>query len=619
MKLLNKNSIKQSFILLCLCISLCITTSTTNSALAPEKKGVKKGEDKAPVLKAPKLSQTLQELDPTRSLRRSDFIQTVQYPLFNLTRGEMEQIFYFADLNHDDLLDHGEWDKFTGFFILPFEKCDKKGIYVLDAKEFKECYKNDPKSKLIQIKKKYQKTATEVMMAVVSSRKKDNINFSDYLFIRRAMFGWQQCQSSAKYIAKSHFKCAFKLAIPQKYHLKLNFDQIYDVAIKVENDPGLTKLDFIGYLKIIYASYIFAVFGMPHNNPYIEKTQFLKALREDRLPNFFEENEVNTFYNLLSSNPLHKAEQMNFESWTFFFSLNRLFNKYSNTRPLHLTKKELGKLLNDTLAPVAILNAIDKSEVKFSASQYKEASLYLQKKSSQESDFYYSFKQPEYYLHTSDVVSDNLPFPRGHMAYSNVTANSKGREVFFSIMVDVDKQHWDKYTYYKAFQLSNLFVALTTDIRYAVSVSSVLTYLPKYYDMVNPSINQNQRRTLSFYKILPKECFLDILTFLEIENYVNKFRNTKISNVKTVSESLLKMVMRDYGMVNVPDMIIGLANTGYDKLKRKVYDSENVMRILMTIQTVAAENQRVVRMKKLHTIKDKVVIGGRRLKASNLV
>jgi len=427
------------------------------------------------------------------------------------------------------------------------------------------------------------------------------------------------------YIAKSHFRCAFQLAIPQKYQLKVSYDLIYDTGMKISNDIELSKLDFIAYLRILYSSYVFSIFGLPHNTPFLEKTQFLKAFNEDRIPNFFEENEINTFYNLISINPLHKATQLNFHSFCFFHQLNRLFHQYSGTRHLHLNKKELVKLLGDKLAPLGIVNAIDTSEIKLNPTLYKEASLFLQKKVPQESDFYYRFKQPEWFKHRSDVVPDFIPFPRYHMPLTNTTANTKGRELFFDIMVDVDKNHWNKYTYYKAFQLSNLFIAMTTDMRYIVSISSVLNYLPQYYDIVSPPIDQNQRRTFAFYKSLPKESFVDLLTFLEIENYRTKFRDTKISTISSVTETLLKIVMKDYGMSDMPDEIIDVAKTGYDNLKRRVYDSEKVMRILITVRSISAELKRTSETKKSNKLKDNKSVsrpyqmGNRRLKGSNLV
>jgi hypothetical protein len=233
--------------------------------------------------------------------------------------------------------------------------------------------------------------------------------------------------------------------------------------------------------------------------------------------------------------------------------------------------------------------------------------------------------QPEWFAHQSDIVSDFLPFPRNHMPYGNFTKNEVARKLFFNVMVEVDKEHWNKYTYYTAFQLSNLFLHMTTDLRYIASVSSILTYLPKYYDIVNPAISQNQRRNLAFYKSLPKECFLDLITFLEVETYESKFRNTKISNIKTVHETLLKIVMKDFDMEAIPDEVIDLASVGYDKLKRRVYDSNKVMHVLITVQSVASELLRTQRMKKTYQIKENKAedraypLPNRRVKGTNLV
>jgi len=609
MKLTN---LKLKIFLIFLGISLVVTSSFFEE---PKKE-----------LKDPKLSQSLTETDPTMKIRRTEFLSTIHYALFSLTRGELEQIFYFADINHDDLIDHTEWDQFLSFYVLPFEKCDKKGKYVLDKEAFKTCFANDPKSKLIEFPKKYKEKAHEFIMAIVSTRKDDQINFSDYLLIRRALFGWQQCQSSSAYIAKSHFKCAFQLAIPQKYQLKVNSNQIYETGMKISNDPGIKMLDFIAYLKVLYSSYVFAVIGLPHNVPFLEKTQFLKAISEDRLPNFFEENEINTFYNIISWNPNHKETALNFESFCFFLNLNRLFNKYSKARPLHLAKKELLELLKDKLAPLGIINAIDAAMVKFTAAEYKEASLYLQKKKPEESDFYFTrFKQPEWFQHRSDVVSDFLPIPRDHLPLDKTKPTGPARDIFFSIMVDVDKEYWNKFNFYKAFQLANLFTSMTTDIRYIVSVSTILQLLPNYYDIVNPSISQNQRRNLSFYKSLSNICYLDLLNFLEIENYINKYMNTKIYNQEGITETLLKIVMNDFGMSELPDDIIDTAKTGYDRLKRRMYNSEKVMRTLMIVHSIAAELKRTKKMKTSSKLKDNkstsrpYQIPDRRLKASILV
>ena len=558
-------------------------------------------------LKAPKLSECLNERDPSKKVRLQEFVTLIRPPLYNLTKGELEQIFVFADASHDDLIDSHEWESFVQFFIRPFEICDKNNDYLLDLEEYKECFDKDIKSKLIQFEKKYEDKKYELMMGIVSSRKSLDINVADFLFIKRSLFAWQECQSSQQYIAKSHFKCAIRIAIPQKYHLKVTFDNIYDVGVVIANDPGHNRLDFISYLRIMYTSYVFTVFGSPYNIPFLEKTQFLKSIREDRLPNTFDEEEIELLYEITSDNPLHKATQLNFNSFAFFYNLNKLFNRYSSEKTSHLKDTELINLLNDPLIPTSILNAIDKSFANFTSKEYDYASSYIQSLKLSERDFYFSFKQKQifnnYYIHKTQISTEEVSIPRAHMPYPEISINENSRKFFFTIMCEVDKTHWNKYSFYKAFQLSNLFVALTSDYRYIVNIETILSKMPKYYDMVNPVISISQRKNYMFYKSIPKECNLDLLTFLEIENFSHKFRIIKVSRNNFIIETMLKIVMKDYGLENLSDEVINYAGRGFDKLNRRIYDSQEVMKVLFIVQAIASENHRVNEMVKSHGVK----------------
>jgi len=240
---------------------------------------------------APRLSSSLLENDPTRRLRKTEFIDTIKYTFYKMTRGELEQIFGFVDVNKDDMIDQKEWDGFSSLFVYPFEACDDNGDYILDENEFKKCFEADPKSKMIDWRRRFQKDHIKLMMSIVSSRGANELNFSDYLFIRKALFGWTQCHSNAKFIAKSHFKCALGASIPQKYYSKLDYETIYKVGLKIA-DRNLIEMDFISYLRILYYTYVFGVFNMPSDTQLLEKQQFIKSVKEDRLPNNFEESEI---------------------------------------------------------------------------------------------------------------------------------------------------------------------------------------------------------------------------------------------------------------------------------------------------------------------------------------
>jgi len=187
---------------------------------------------------------------------------------------------------------------------------------------------------------------------------------------------------------------------------------------------------------------------------------------------------------------------MNFETFAFFFNLNRLFHHYSKSRPLHLSEDELLQLLEDKLTPTAIVNAIDISIDKISEKEYKQAALTLHLKKHQESEFFFSFKQDELHPHKSLITSDLTPIPRLHIPNAQIKKNVKSRKMIFNVMCELDKKYWNKEIFYRAFQLANLFTYLTNDPRFIVSSHTLLEVLPRYYDLVNPVISNIQRKKL---------------------------------------------------------------------------------------------------------------------------
>jgi hypothetical protein len=58
--------------------------------------------------KAPLMSAALRETLAHRRLRKSDFLELFHYGMYELTRGETEQLFNFVDQNKDDMIDKGE-------------------------------------------------------------------------------------------------------------------------------------------------------------------------------------------------------------------------------------------------------------------------------------------------------------------------------------------------------------------------------------------------------------------------------------------------------------------------------------------------------------------------------
>jgi hypothetical protein len=534
-------------------------------------------------ISTPKLSEALMELNPKGKIRLSEFLEIFRLSFYKLTSGEAEQIFYFADRNKDDQIDLGEWEDFVNLYILPFEACAGDSKYTMDSNDFTKCFNSDPRTKVIEFRRRYTNKGPLKIVETIEHLGSAVINFHDYLFFRRALYGWSECHSSSKYIAKSSFKCSLLSVIPQKYNLKLDFDKYYEAGLRLASDRNLLNLDFISYIRIAYYSYYFVIFGQPLKTPFLDKGQFIRAVQEDRLPVNFDENEIKLIYSLTND-----ENSMDFSTFAFFLHYHRLFNKYSISKPLMLSQDELLNLLRDEVAPKELINAIDNSFTNFSQAQYLEASLVLQKRRLNEKTFY-SFVE----LGQDSSVRTNATEIKSTVNSDHITINEnvENRKVFFNIMLGLYKQFWSKTDFFRAFIIGNLFVSLR-DKAVKHNVGVLLQSLQTQYDLVTPSINPEIRKNYIFYKSLPNEMDLDLLSFLTLENFTYKIQNHKFNAATTIEETLLKACLKDNGMKNIPDTVIDLAKTGYDTIRRRIFNALDVIKYIMITHSSAVDRAR---------------------------
>jgi hypothetical protein len=291
---------------------------------------------------------------------------------------------------------------------------------------------------------------------------------------------------------------------------------------------------------------------------------------------------------------------MNFETWCFFFNLHRLFNKYSIEKPLQLNEKELSNLLDDYLSPEGITLSIDFSRTNYTEADYLEVSMILQKLRVNERDFYFSFKSHEKNDNSNNLKKQDASLTTAsfhdpstvNASFYDKNKNVVNRHVFFTSMCGIDKRYWTKDIFYRAFQWANLFFELVADKRWLVSSSTFIEKLPNMYETVNPPISQITRNNYGLYKSIPRDVKVDLLTFLALENHTFKFNIHKLSSNQLINETHLKIILKDYGMVNMPDTVIDLAKKGYDSLRRRLYIPKEVIKNLIIIQSAAGENMR---------------------------
>jgi hypothetical protein len=569
--------------------------------------------------KIPLLSRALYELDPTKKITKETFMRTIKYSAYNLSKGELEQIFIFADTDHNESIDYLEWEKFLTLFVYPFEACNKIEnsndfpSYLLDEKQFERCFESDPKSKFIKFRRRDMQTNHyKIMMETISTRGESKINFHDYLFIRKTMFAWMKCHSHNTFMAESHFRCGIKLIVPNKLLLKISLRSIYKTGLKYQyKDSSLIQLDFISFLRISYYTNVFFILGLPHDSTYIERTQFLKAIREDRLPSNFEESEVEAFYSITFTKNLKNIKsEINFETFCFFMHMHKLFNKYSLKRPMLLEKDELLKLLDDKLTPVKTVLGIDHSFNNFTESQYQEASLILQRQRTNENKFFYSFRQDASERTRHATLSQTV----NNTYYDLKNSNKTNREIFFGIFGDKDEKTWTHKSFFRAFQLANLYseIAEISFVKYhndrrpfvkKIPVEMIIKNINKAYETTVPAISQYQRRNYPLYKLFPKEISIDLLTFLTIENFAYKIYQLTGKYSRVVQEITVKVLLEDCGMRNMPDSVIDLAKKGFDKLRRRIYDSRKLAKYILITHVVASENARGNKIIHSHSLK----------------
>jgi hypothetical protein len=532
-------------------------------------------------ISTPSISSSLEETDPKGKMRISEFLEIFRYSSYKLTSGEAEQIFYFADRNKDDQIDQQEWEDFKNLYILPFEACAGEAKYTMSGDVFTKCFNADPRTKVIEFRRRYKDNGPSKIVENIEHLGSSTINFHDYLFFRRALYGWSECHSSSKYIAKTSFKCSILSIIPQKYNLKIDFDSYYEAGLRLASDRNLLNLDFISYIRIAYYTYYFVIFGQPLKTPFLEKGQFIRAVQEDRLPINFDENEIKLIYSLTND-----ENSMDFNTFAFFFHYKRLFNKYSIKRPLLLSQNELLNLLKDETAPKELLLAIDSSYTNFSQAQYLEASLVLQKRRLNEKAFF-SFMEQDASVRTN-ATEIKSTINSNHITLKE---NIENRKVFFNIMVGLNKEFWTRNDFYRAFIIGNLYVSLR-DTPVSHNVNILLTTLQNKYDQVIPSINQEIRKNYILYKSLPSDVDLDVLSFLSLENFTYKIENHRFSASTTIEETLLKAIMKDNGMKNIPDTVIDLAKTGYDTIRRRIFNALDVVKYILITHCAAVDRAR---------------------------
>jgi hypothetical protein len=59
-----------------------------------------------------------------------------------------------------------------------------------------------------------------------------------------------------------------------------------------------------------------------------------------------------------------------------------------------------------------------------------------------------------------------------------------------------------------------------------------------------------------------------------------------------INETVLKSILQDFGMANMPDTVLDSAQKEFDALKRRQFDPQLIIRDCISVQAAAAEKDR---------------------------
>lgn len=122
--------------------------------------------------------------------------------------GEINTVFNTADMKKQNKLDQTEWQSFFKVFIEPFEKCDEDKDYLLSQDEFGKCLESEELSPL-----RLKPEDTAMVWELINKDDENQVNFADYLYMRRVNIGWGDC-AGGTIMSRIQIPCGMRVVVP---------------------------------------------------------------------------------------------------------------------------------------------------------------------------------------------------------------------------------------------------------------------------------------------------------------------------------------------------------------------------------------------------------------------
>lgn len=259
------------------------------------------------------------------------------YKNHHLSFGEIKLIFQTADRNHDNKVSFQEWQDFFTLFVEPFQSIDSDGNYLLSQEDLWAAISaEDTLFDGVQVT---EEEVPRLVQQFDRFNSGNQLNFADYLFLRKANLAWKECASETG-IGYRAMSCALQITSPGRVLSAPDAKEVYELAFVLKegkNTGSVSQINFLEFIGVAHLYYYFSAFELPFQKGVLTKKSALRAIDDAVLPSTLGPLDIHQMYG--------KLDQLTFKGFGGLLWAYRTFSRYDNETPGRLSLAEWNEIL----------------------------------------------------------------------------------------------------------------------------------------------------------------------------------------------------------------------------------------------------------------------------------
>jgi len=168
----------------------------------------------------------------------------------------------------------------------------------------------------------------------------NQLNFADYLFLRKANLAWKEC-ASENGIGYHAMSCALQITSPGRVLSAPDAKEVYELAFILKEGKNLgsvSQIQFLDFLCVAHLYYYFSSFELPFSKGQLTKKSALRAIDDAVLPSTLGPLDITEMFGSLDSLPFRGFGGL---LWAY-----RIFDRFSEEVPGRLSSGEWNAILD---------------------------------------------------------------------------------------------------------------------------------------------------------------------------------------------------------------------------------------------------------------------------------